>query len=169
MTRAALFAKHAGLCDHIARDFRIPGLELDDWRQEARVALWIATGSFDPAHGVRFKTFAAMCIRRRLIDVLEMALRGRHAILTNAVRVTTLEHGGELEEVTIVDVLAGGHDPAEVVVTRELLDRIIAALDGLTARERECLALTTAGTVSEKAVHNNARSARRKLRAALAA
>lgn len=168
MTRAARYEKHVGLANAIAREFYLPGGDMDDVRQEARLALWIATGRYEDGRGLTFGQYARTMIRRRLIDLLNAALRHKHAVLTNAVRVTVLEDGGELEEVAIVDTLPADDDVPRLVVLRDTLDRLAAAVDELTPRQRECFvrSLNEEWAAMSNADHQAANVARRTLRAA---
>lgn len=142
----------------------VPGADADDVRQEALIALWIATGDYDPSHGVTFPTFARYVVRRRLASVLKMALREKHRPLNESVR--EVERDGEW--VSVVDTLPGGLDPLRVAVDRDRLARIVGALELLTPYERASLARVLNGVESNKLVHNAAWRARRKLKAVAA-
>lgn len=74
VTRPTLFTRHRGIALGEARDWTIPGLDADDVRQEALVALWEATGVYDPERGT-FPALARTVVRRHLIDLLEAATR----------------------------------------------------------------------------------------------
>lgn len=168
VTRAALYTKHRPLARYIAQDYFLPGSERQDVEQECDIGLWIATGDWDPEGGASFKTFANLVIRRRLSSLVVAALRHKHEPLTRSLRTTTLEDGGDLEEVAIVDTLAGGRDPLELVVARETFDRLCEAASRLSAAEREALQLLVDGTPypGDKRMDNAVQRTRRKLRAA---
>lgn len=74
MTRASLYQKHRQIALGEARDWRIPSLDADDVRQEANVALWEATGCYDPGRGP-FPAFARVVVKRHLRDLLQAATR----------------------------------------------------------------------------------------------
>lgn len=74
MTRGALYEKHRGIALGEARDWRIPGLDPDDVRQECQVTLWCATATWDPARG-RFASYARHAVKARCVDLLRAATR----------------------------------------------------------------------------------------------
>jgi RNA polymerase sigma factor (sigma-70 family) len=74
----ALFTKHQQLAALIASDWRIPGMDHDDVRQEARIALWEACRGYDKRKG-RFPAFAGVVVRRRMRDLLQAAMREKRA------------------------------------------------------------------------------------------
>lgn len=86
MTRAALYEKHTGLADAIAREWFLPGADMDDVHQEARVALWIATATWKPEKGLKFRTYARHAIKADLRDKVQSANRHKHRVLTDADR-----------------------------------------------------------------------------------
>jgi DNA-directed RNA polymerase specialized sigma24 family protein len=74
VTKPALWTKHRSIALAIAPEWRIPGLDQDDVRQEALIALWEACGSHDKTKGP-FPAFARLVIKRRLRDLLQAATR----------------------------------------------------------------------------------------------
>lgn len=74
MTVPALWTKHRPIALAIAPEWRIPGLEPDDVRQEALIALWEAARCHDQAKGP-FPPFARLVIGRRMRDLLQAATR----------------------------------------------------------------------------------------------
>ena len=70
----ALWTKHRPIALAIARDWRIPGMDPDDVRQEALIALWEACRCHDKEKGP-FPPFARLVIGRRMRDLLQAATR----------------------------------------------------------------------------------------------
>jgi RNA polymerase sigma factor (sigma-70 family) len=68
MTPATLYAAHEPLALSLARGGFTPprGTEWADLAQVARLALWDAATSYDPARGAAFRTFATHVVTRRL-------------------------------------------------------------------------------------------------------
>lgn len=122
MNRTALYTKHVGIAIGIAGEFFIPGAEPDDVRQEARVALWEATGAYRKEVGP-FPPFARTVIRRRLGDAVRNANRQSRCVLTDAYR--------DLDTVEA---------PADPLEHRERLREITRYVAALNERERETLA-----------------------------
>lgn len=143
MTRIALYTKHTKIADAIARDYFIPGCDKEDLRQEARVALWIATEKYDPARG-KFPTFAHLVIRRHLISLL---------------RVTT-KCGRAPRWVE----LAEGHATS---IPYERFHRLIDAFEKLTLKERRTVArILNEEPLANKSDDNARYAVRKKLRSA---
>ena len=70
----ALWTKNRPIALAIAREWRIPGLDPDDVRQEALVALWEAARKYDKTKGT-FPPFARLVVKRRLSTLLQAATR----------------------------------------------------------------------------------------------
>lgn len=142
----ALWTKHRPLASAVASGYRISGLDRDDTRQEALIALWIAARSHDPAVG-HFPPYARTLIHRRLTDLLRTATREkRRAVIVELVDVEQSEHG------------------------REQLRAIVALLPTLTVLERQAVAAQLDGSYrsADRRLENALQAARRKLRAGLA-
>jgi DNA-directed RNA polymerase specialized sigma24 family protein len=75
-----LWTKHRGIALGIAPEWRIPGMDPDDVRQEALVALWEAARDHDKAKGP-FPPFARLVIKRRLRDRLQAATRQKRTAM----------------------------------------------------------------------------------------
>lgn len=163
----ALFTRHRGLARSIADGYFWAGAEKQDIRQEAEIGLWIACRNWDPAGGASFRTFADMVVRRRLVTMLQVALREKHRPLNEALTGTVgVDDGAEL----LVELLPSALDTERVVVARETLARMVAAVAGLSELEREALARVANGDpyAGEKSIDNAAVRARDKLRKAAA-
>jgi RNA polymerase sigma factor (sigma-70 family) len=70
----SLFESHLELALKIGRSFPIPNAALDESEQEARIALWQAASSFDPAKG-DFAGYASVVVRNHLRNVFNSAKR----------------------------------------------------------------------------------------------
>lgn len=78
-----LFESHLDLALRIGRSFPLVGHAIDESEQEARIALWKAANSYDPAKG-EFEPFASTVIRNHLRNAYEKTKR-------RSVEVTTLD------------------------------------------------------------------------------
>lgn len=124
MTAApALFARHRRIALGIAAEYRIPGMDPDDVRQEAMLGLWEAARNHDPARGP-FPPFARTIVERRCVDLLRAAGRHKQRILTDAARDEQLE------------LVPARADVADLVEQRERLRWAIANPDELTPEAR---------------------------------
>jgi DNA-directed RNA polymerase specialized sigma24 family protein len=142
--RAAVdWRDHLAVADKIAHSFQIYGHDPDDLRQEARLALWLATRTYDPARGA-FPAYAGVCIRGRLLTMMKNVYR----------RPTT-------------QILFDVYEAPEPAPS---LDWLIDALPRLTDLERSSLRDILDGRPQKSKVADNACwRARRKLRLAYAA
>ena len=166
MTVTQRYERNVGLAASIATGYFIRGGDEDDVHQEARIGLWIACRKFDPAKG-RFAPFAAFVIHRRLQALVLAAKRLKHGPLNESVRYGVSDRG---DEVAILELIPGGRDPLEVVVARDMWERLCAAVDTLTPLEREALelVLTDQYDSRDRRVENSVRRVRAKLKEAIA-
>lgn len=74
VTRPAMFTAQRKAALAIAAEWSIPGMDPDDVRQEALVALWVAAGKHDPERGP-WPPFARLSIKARMRDLLQHANR----------------------------------------------------------------------------------------------
>lgn len=165
MTQITLFTKHQDLAVKLAQGYYLPGADEDDVRQEARIALWEAAGSFDRERGVPFRAFATDVMRRRLVDALARANRLKQRMLTDTVRTGTDRRG---RTVSIIDYVTSRElPPDELVVQLEELRGVVGAILGLSKLERQSIvrAINGLGPVN-KADDNALYRARQKLRQA---
>ena len=180
---ATLVRLHERLLAMIVSDYFAPGRDREDLEQEGRTGLLEAIRSFDGARGVPFGQFAALCVRRKVIQALRDARRRKHDVLSRADSLhrtvtnpnATDEHGEQLADLLPAS-RRNAHDPLEQTLARETLHEIVIRLPLLTPRERDCLALVAGGASrsdvaariggDEKAVDNAVQRARRKLQPA---
>lgn len=155
VTAPALWTRNRPLALAIAREYRIPGADRDDVRQEALIGLWIASRAHRPERGP-FPPFARMVVRRRLQALLKAALAEKHQVLTRASR----------DDLELVD----GPEPDRVVVARDTLDRLTVAVASLPPAQRAAVVRIVNGIPYQGKADDTARSrARHRLRQELAA
>jgi len=162
-----LWSRNRGLARSIAAGYFWPGAERQDIVQEAEIGLWIAARAWDPAGTATFKTFAALVIHRRLTTLLKSALRERQRALNEAMRAVVNDDG---DEVALVELVPDQFDTERVVVARDTLARLVAALEHLSPLERAAVARAANGEryAGEKNIDNALTRARIKLRKAAA-
>lgn len=71
----------------IARDYFLPGGDVDDVRQEAMIGVWKALRDYRPDGGKALPNFVALCVRRQLITAVKTATRVKHEALTFSDRI----------------------------------------------------------------------------------
>jgi RNA polymerase sigma factor (sigma-70 family) len=144
----ARWTKHRPIALGIAADYRIPGMDPDDVRQEALLALWEAARAYDPEKGP-FTAFARLVIKRRLADQIKAARTQKRSAPTV-----------ELTDTAAADQQAGRAD----------LQLTLDTLPSLTPLERGAVAAQLNGTYDWRSSSqmNALYTARRKLKQALA-
>lgn len=125
-SRARLIEAYQPLVFKVAMALRLHEAVLMDMIQEGTVGLIQAVERFDPDRGVRFSTFATYRIRGRILNALRRE-RGRGADVEDPA-----EALAKVPDAAAADALASVEDAV-------LVRQIVAAIDGLPARERRIL------------------------------
>jgi RNA polymerase sigma factor (sigma-70 family) len=132
-----LFEVHLEFALKIGRSFPLVGLPIEESEQEARIALWKAANSYDPAKG-EFEPFASTVIRNHLRNVYDKTKRRSVEVTALDVPAVNQEDtdGGSLKETSILSP-----DPSPLLEA-ERNDIRSALRDGfasLTPSQREAL------------------------------
>lgn len=169
MNRDELFTQHVPVATGIAHYYYLAGADHDDVRQEALIALWVASRDYNPDTGVPFEVFARIVLRRRLATSVNSARALKHDMLTSADRQVILDNGVIAEAVSLaVDKHGDAFDQA---ARRQHVRDVVAAVNrDLSPLERETLLrVMNGGMVGDKSADNALHRARTKLRALEAA
>lgn len=141
--------------------FNLPEAELEDVRQEGRMALYRAAKSYDASRGVKFTTYAAACMSNAMLNFVKRY---------NADRLSS----GEMLELD-ADKAADSETTEGVVFSEQLSDMLCKkGFAGLSENERNVLVMKLSGLKtaqiskktgkSPKSVDNTLFRAREKLR-----
>lgn len=141
--------------------FNLPEAELEDVRQEGRMALYRAAKSYDASRGVKFTTYAAACMSNAMLNFVKRY---------NADRLSS----GEMLELD-ADKAADSETTEGVVFSERLSDMLCKkGFAGLSENERNVLVMKLSGLKtaqiskktgkSPKSVDNTLFRAREKLR-----
>jgi RNA polymerase sigma factor (sigma-70 family) len=157
-----LLRRYEPLIGAIVARLRLPcGCDPCDIAHEARVGLLRAISAWQPARGP-FPAFAGRCARGQALNALDTAGARKHQLLSHAQSLESREprrhlrrsHGPVLPHVTMSEPgeslfgiplgeqlasPSGDADPVSVLLAREELECVLAALPTLTARERTAL------------------------------
>ena len=156
-----------------ARPFFLAGGDSEDLIQEGMIGLITAIREYDPSRGARFRTFAATCVRRRLISVVRAAAGGKHTPLNESVSLDpslVLAH----QDLQGFGTASLQGNPEDAVIHAEDLSALEEAIrTGLTGLEAQVLTLYLEGLSyreiaeevhrSTKAVDNAVQRVRRKV------
>jgi RNA polymerase sporulation-specific sigma factor len=104
------------------------GADRDDVIQEGMIGLLSAIRTFDPNTGASFKTFAELCVKRRILNAVKMAGRKKHKLLNESVSIDAAvsmadENTGRRNITNLEDTLRASQmsDPEELVLLADLL------------------------------------------------
>ena len=185
-----LLRRYESLIGAIVARLRLPcGCDRSDIAQEARLGLLRAIYAWQPARGP-FPAFAARCARGQALKALDSAGAHKHQLLSRArsldscqprrrpgplayeqtvFLMSSREYGESALRITLGDQLAsagGEADPERLLLAREDLQSILAAMPALTEKERTALA----GVLNDKShqqVANEQGSTRKSISTAL--
>ena len=121
-----LVERYLRLVRSCARPLFLAGGDSEDLSQEGTFGLLSAIRSFDAKEGASFRTYAEICIRRRLFSAIKSASRLKHTPLNDGISLEQLsEDSGAYQAVFPLDFL---RDPEEFVLARERREEIHAAI-----------------------------------------
>ena len=136
-----LVLRHTRLVRACARPFFLAGGDSEDLIQEGMVGLLSAIREFRPQRGVRFRTFAAVCVRRRIISVVRAAAAGKHTPLNDAVSLEPTLFLAQQDFTSLGTAYNHQRNPEDVVIHEENLSALEEAIrEGLTELEARVLA-----------------------------
>ena len=75
------------------RPFFLAGGDSEDLLQEGMIGLLSAIREYDPGSGSSFRSFAELCVRRRVISAARSAARQKHAPLNDGLSLEQLQSG----------------------------------------------------------------------------
>jgi len=136
-----------------ARPLFLAGADHEDLVQEGMIGLISAIRQYDPGREVSFFTFAARCVKNRMIAAVRSAGRVKHSVLNQSVSLEALSFSEHLIECSLPN-------PEESVISRESREELEKILHHvLSPLERRVLALylegLSYGDISEKLQKNS--------------
>ena len=105
------------------RPYFLAGGDSEDLLQEGMIGLLSAIREYDPDGGSSFRSFAELCIRRRVISAARSASRQKHAPLNDGLSLEQLQSGESQQVFERVFVPSA----EELVLDRTSIDDFIAA------------------------------------------
>lgn len=125
-----------------SRAFYLVGGEQEDLFQEGLIGLVNAINNFDETKGIKFSTFANVCITRQMIDAIKLANRDKHNILNNAYSLNKISHTANDEEFELLELLKDNtlNNPEDIIISNENLKDLMDSIeDVLSGFEKEVL------------------------------
>ena len=139
----ALMDRYKGMVKNKARSYFLFGGDYDDIIQEGMIGLYYAFRNYDTSKEAAFKTFADLCITRRIISAVRSSGNSAKNPLNDYV---SLDYSDEGYAPEIAYMEAKDGRPDEDMIRREeteMLDRIIE--NRLSNKEKEVLKIFLAG------------------------
>jgi RNA polymerase sporulation-specific sigma factor len=168
-----LVRRYSRLVRSAARPLFLAGGDSEDLIQEGMMGLLSAIRDFDPDMNTSFRTYAEICIRRRLFSAVKSASSLKHIPLNDGVPLDEIlsEDGSAL---LMPDTELHRRIPEEQVLARESKSEIVSAFSRCLSKfEREVLRLYLGGLSyqemaeetgkSEKSIDNAVQRIRKKL------
>ena len=109
-----------------ARPYFLAGGDSEDLIQEGMLGLLSAVREYDPDFGVPFKSYAEVCVIRRLQSAVKSATRLKHAFLNDGVSLDEIL-SEESNNLTAYSVETFSRSPEEQVLARESKNDFISA------------------------------------------
>ena len=114
----ALLLRYSGMVRSIARGYFLAGGDTDDLIQEGMIALYCSVGDYDFS-SMRFKSFAYLCVTRRILDAVKASGRQKNRPLNNYVSLFDL------------NVELPVPDPLEEMIDRENSEELFRKINGV--------------------------------------
>ena len=118
-----LVLRYRRLVKICARPFFLAGGDSEDLQQEGMIGLLSAIREYDPDGGSSFRSFAELCIRRRVISAARSASRQKHAPLNDGVSLEQLQSGDSQQ---LFQHLSA-RSPEETILDQAWADSFLAA------------------------------------------
>ncbi|MCR5476802.1 MAG: sigma-70 family RNA polymerase sigma factor [Lachnospiraceae bacterium] len=172
-----LLNRHKAMVKSKAQTMFLLGGETEDLIQEGMLGLFQALQSYDESREASFRTFAELCVTRKMYNAIESAGSRKNAPLNDYISV--YETFGEAEGPEFGDTLPDtAETPEERAVGRETAERLSSMIrERLTPMERRVMGLYVTGMgsgeiaglleESPKTVDNALQRAKSKLRRGL--
>ncbi len=125
-----------------SRAFYLVGGEQEDLLQEGLIGVMNAIKNFDESKGIKFSTFANLCVTRQMITAIKMANRDKNNILNNAFSLNKISHTVNDEEYELLDIVVDNStlSPEDIFISNEGVDGIMKTIDmTLSNFEKEVL------------------------------
>ena len=125
-----LLHQYLPMLKSITRQFYLRGAEREDVLQEAMIAFWSAVQNYQPTEDHVFRSFATLCVRRRIISAVKMATRLKHSVLSLATSLDAPMYADSDSQWTLADVLpdASATDATERLNTEQVAAKVREAI-----------------------------------------
>jgi len=130
-----LLRRYSRLVRSITRTYSLSGLDRDDLMQEGMIGLLKAVRQYDPTKGVPFPAFAALVVKRSLLNVKDIQTGRQNAPLSSYVPLDDS-----------FDSVSFQFDPEILAINKDEFSSLLVDLESrLSSFERKALGLFLAG------------------------
>lgn len=116
-----------------SRPYFLAGGDSEDLIQEGMMGLLSAVREFDPNAGTSFKTYAELCVKRRLVSAVRNASRLKHTFLNDGVSLDEIL-SDESQTLAAFSVESFSRIPEEQVLARESKNDFLTTYSRLLSR-----------------------------------
>ena len=119
-----LLKKYRSFVEAKARSYFLAGAEREDVVQEGMIGLYKAIRDFCPQKGVRFRSFAQLCVTRQIITAVKSANRGKHVPLNEYISLQRIICSDN--DYSLIDVVADSRstDPEQMMIRRRMFQSL---------------------------------------------
>ncbi len=136
----SLVLRHTRLVRTCARPYFLMGGDNDDLMQEGMLGLLSAIREFSAEKQVAFRSYATLCIRRRMISAIRAAAGNKHTPLNTYVSFELSLFVGSQEFASLGTLPTAQHNPEDLIIDREDSRHLQDIIHGhLTTLEQEVL------------------------------
>jgi len=141
-----LVERYSRLVRACARPYFLAGGDSEDLIQEGMLGLLSALREYSPDGGASFRTYAELCIRRRLYSAIKSAAGSRHAPLNNYVSLESPSFDGNQIQTESILHAVFRREPEDLLIDKERSDEILSDFAvHLSGLEAEILGLYLKG------------------------
>ncbi len=169
-----LVEKYSQLVRACARPYFLAGGDSEDLIQEGMLGLLSAFREYNPEGGASLRTFAELCIKRRLYSAIKSAAGTKHSPLNDYVSLESPSFDESQSQAESILNTAFRREPEDLLIDKERFDEILSDFAvHLSGLEAEILGLYLKGLSyreiaqiikkSPKSVDNAVQRVRRKL------
>ena len=114
-----------------ANKFFMIGSEKEDMLQEGYIGLYKAVKSYDEKKQNSFKTFAGLCIERKMITAVKNSNRQKHIPLNSSLSLNSgaYDENDNTEVLDVLDTRRTGEDPLDIITKKEYFTLVETAIN----------------------------------------
>ena len=124
-----IIERYTPIINNKANKYFAIGSEKNDIIQEGMIGLLSAIKNFDAAGNSSFKTFANLCIDRKLITLLKSSNRKKQMPLNNAISLSrSITREGEENDNELIEIIDNGYNPVDDFINNDYYKEIAYSL-----------------------------------------